>query len=58
MVGGETGNLGRSVALNEWAGYAVKKRNHPVFSNAPRDDSLWGECYMALEGADKKFKWT
>ena len=23
---------------------------------AARDDMLWGEGYMALEGADKKFK--
>ena len=34
VVNGETGNLGKSVALNEWCGYAVKKRNSPVFSNA------------------------
>jgi len=57
VVGGETGNLGNTVGLNEWAGYAVKKRNSPVFSNAPRDDALWGEGYIQLEKAEKKFKW-
>ena len=57
VVGGETGNLGASVSPNEWSGHAMKKRNAPVFSNSPREDDLWGESYIDLERADKKFKY-
>lgn len=58
VVGGESGNLGRSVSLEEWAGYAAKAKA-PVFSNCARDDDLWGNGYLEMERAEKKnFKWN
>ena len=57
VLGGETGNIGLGVPLDEWGGY-VAKAKAPVFSNAPREDKLWGSGYLQMEKSDKKFKWT
>lgn len=55
VVGGETGNLGRTISVDEWCGFPLKTRNAPVISNAPRTNIRYGAGYLAMEGADKKF---
>ena len=58
VVAGETGNLGRSVALEEWAGEAMKRQGMtPVVSNKAMQGARYGASYLALDSAaDKGYK--